>query len=297
MSRKIHDRYPAASAVFEKAEEVLGMPVRRLCFEGPEEELNRTDVLQPCVMTCSWAAFEVYRELHGLADVKVMAGHSLGEFTALAAAGAISWETALLLVKERGEVMSRAAEERPGAMIAIVDLNQAQIEQILAEAGKSGQLYLANRNASVQFVLSGEIAAVQEAERLALAAGARRALVLTIPLAAHSPLMAKAGAEFKKVVDRLPISEPELPILANATGNPIRDVEAIRIELTNHLLRPVDWMRTMLSLEKMRIKTVVELGPGRVLASLAAKHVPGVDTWNAEELFIDFVDTPREVPA
>jgi [acyl-carrier-protein] S-malonyltransferase len=297
MGRKIYDRYPAARAAFERAEEVLGMPVRRLCFEGPEEELNRTDVLQPCVMTCCWAAYEVWRESYGMENVKVMAGHSLGEFTALAASGAITWETALLLVKERGEIMSRAAEERPGAMIAIVDLDQAQIDQILAEAGKSGKLYLANRNANVQFVLSGEVPAVKEAERLALAAGARRALILTIPLAAHSPLMAKAGAAFKKVVDRLIISVPAFPILANATGNPIRTVAALRSELTNHLLRPVDWMRTMLSLQRMKVKTVVELGPGRVLASLAAKHIPGVDTWNAEELFIDYVDTPREVPA
>jgi len=141
------------------------------------------------------------------------------------------------------------------------------------------------------------VPAVQEAERLALAAGARRALILTIPLAAHSPLMAKAGAAFKKVVDRLDISEPAIPILANATGNPIRSVAALRGELINHLLRPVDWARTMLSLQRMQVKTVVELGPGRVLASLAAKHIAGVDTWNAEELFIDYVDSPREVPA
>jgi len=297
MGRKIHDRYPAARAAFERAEEVLGMPVRRLCFEGPEEELNRTDVLQPCVMTCCWAAYEVWRESYGMENVKVMAGHSLGEFTALAASGAISWETALILVKERGEIMSRAAEERPGAMIAIVDLDQAKIDEILAEASKSGKLYMANRNADVQFVLSGEVPAVQEAERLALAAGARRALILTIPLAAHSPLMAKAGAAFKKVVDKLDISLPAIPVLANATGDPMRTVAALRGELANHLLRPVDWARTMLSLQRMRVKTVVELGPGRVLASLAAKHIRGVDTWNAEELFIDFADTPREVPA
>jgi [acyl-carrier-protein] S-malonyltransferase len=297
MGRKIHDRYPAARAAFERAEAVLSIPVRRLCFEGPEQELNRTDLLQPCVMTCSWAADEVWSNSYGMDDVKVMAGHSLGEFTALAAAGAISWETALLLVKERGEIMSRAAEERPGAMIAIVDLDQPKIEEILAEAGKSGKLYMANRNANVQFVLSGELPAVQEAERLALAAGARRALILTIPLAAHSPLMAKAGAAFKKVVDQLDISVPAIPILANATGNPIRTVDALRSELANHLLRPVDWMRTMHSMQRMQVKTVVELGPGRVLASLAAKHIPGVDTWNAEELFIDYVDTPREVPA
>ena len=297
MGRKLHDRYPAARSVFLRAEEVLGMPVRRLCFEGPEEELNRTDVLQPCVMTCCWAAYEVWLESYGMESVRVMAGHSLGEFTALAASGAISWETALLLVKERGEIMSRAAQERPGAMIAIVGLEQPGVEEILATAGRLGRLYLANRNADVQFVLSGELPAVQEAERLALAAGARRALILTIPLAAHSPLMAKAGAAFKKVVDRLSITVPAFPILANATGNPIRTVAAVRSELANHLLRPVDWMRTMLSMQRMHVRTVVELGPGRVLASLAAKHIPGVDTWNAEELFIDFVDTPREAMA
>jgi [acyl-carrier-protein] S-malonyltransferase len=298
MGRKLYDRYPAARRVFERAEEVLDMPVRRLCFEGPEEELNRTDVLQPCVMTVCWAAYEVWRESYGMESVKVMAGHSLGEFTALAASGAISWETALLLVKERGEIMSRAAEERPGAMIAIVGLEQEKVEEILAAAGTLGKLYLANRNADVQFVLSGETPAVIEAERLALEAGARRALILTIPLAAHSPLMAKAGATFKKVVDALPIKVPSFPILANATGDPIRTVGALRSELTNHLLRPVDWMRTMLSMQRMQVKTVVELGPGRVLASLAAKHIPGVDTWNAEELFIDFADTPPAgVPA
>ena len=144
MGRNIHDRYPAARDVFERAEKVLGMPIRRLCFEGPEEELNRTDILQPCVMTCCWAAYEVWRESYGMGSVKVMAGHSLGEFTALAASGAISWETALPLVKERGEIMSRAAEERPGAMIAIVGLEQPKVEAILAEAGKLGRLYMAN---------------------------------------------------------------------------------------------------------------------------------------------------------
>ncbi|GAC1655723.1 MAG: ACP S-malonyltransferase [Candidatus Dormibacteraceae bacterium] len=292
MGRKLHDRYPAARRVFEAAEAVLDMPVRRLCFEGPESELNRTDVLQPCVMTCCWAAYEVWRESYGMEDVKVMAGHSLGEFTALAASGAITWETALLLVRERGEIMSRAAAEKPGGMIAIVGLEQPAVEAIVESAGRLGKLYFANRNADVQFVLSGEMPAVAEAERLALAAGARRALILTIPLAAHSPLMAKAGRAFRVVIDRIPIAVPRWPILANATGDPIRTVAALRSELTNHLLRPVDWARTMISMQRMNVRTVVELGPGRVLASLAAKHIPGIETWNAEELFIDFADAP-----
>ena len=288
MGRKLYDRYPEAQRVFERAEALLEMPVRRLAFEGPEGELNRTDYLQPCVMTVCWAAYEVYREHYGLEGVEVLAGHSLGEIAALAASGAIPWEAALLLVKERGRIMAQAAEERPGGMIAIVGLDEAGVEEIRSAASRLGSLWVANRNADVQFVLSGEMAAVQEAERLALAAGARRALILTIPLPAHSPLMEEAAAAFRAAVDRLAMKRPSLPVLANASGEAMRTAKALRMELAQHLLRPVDWARTMVSLERMRVQTVVELGPGRVLASLAAKHIPGVDTWNADELLIDF---------
>lgn len=288
MGKNLHDRYPAARRVFERAEEVLQMPVRRLCFEGPVEELNRTDVIQPCVMTVCWAAYEVWRESYGFENVSVTAGHSLGEIASLAAAGSIPWETALLLVKERGRIMALAAHEQPGGMIAIVGLDEAQVESIREEASSRGKLWIANRNADVQFVLSGEVPAVEEAERLAIAAGARRALILTIPLAAHTPLMEAAAAAFRKVVDLLPIKAPSIPILANASGEALRTVAALQDELRLQMLRQVDWARTMVSMRAMKIKTVVELGPGRVLASLAAKHIPGVDTWNAEELFIDF---------
>jgi [acyl-carrier-protein] S-malonyltransferase len=287
MGKNLHDRYPAARRVFERAEQILEMPVRRLCFEGPVEELNRTDVIQPCVMTVCWAAYEVWRESYGFQNVSVTAGHSLGEIASLAAAGSIPWETALLLVKERGRVMAETAGEHVG-MIAIVGLEEAQVEAIRQEAAKLGKLWIANRNADVQFVLSGEMTAVQEAERLALAAGARRALILTIPLAAHTPLMEQAAAAFRKAVDRLAIKPPSIPILANASGEALRTVTALQEELRQQMLRQVDWARTMLSMRAMKVKTVVELGPGRVLASLAAKHIPGVDTWNAEELFIDF---------
>jgi [acyl-carrier-protein] S-malonyltransferase len=288
MGRRLHDRYPAAQRVFQRAEEVLDMPVRRLCFEGPEDELNSTENLQPCVMTVCWAAYEIWRESYGMEQVRVMAGHSLGEFTALAAAGAVSWETALQLVKERGRIMAEASRTQPGGMLAIVGLDEERVEAIRNEASGLGRLYLANRNADVQFVLSGEVPAVEEAQRLALAAGARRALILTVPLPAHSPLMEAAGAAFRAVLDRLQIDMPEFPILANATGQAIASLIELRQELGNHLLRPVDWARTMVSLRAMQVTTVVELGPGRVLASLAAKHIPGVVTWNAEELFVEF---------
>ena len=287
MGKNLYDRYPAARRVFERAEEVLEMPLRKLCFEGPVEELNRTDVIQPCVMTVCWAAYEVWRESYGLENVSVTAGHSLGEIASLAAAGSIPWETALLLVKERGRVMADAAGEHVG-MIAIVGLDEPKIEGIRVEASKRGRLWVANRNADVQFVLSGEMSAIQEAERLALAAGARRALILTIPLAAHTPLMEAAATAFRNAVDRLQLSAPSIPVLANASGEALRTVAALREELRLQMLRQVDWARTMVSMRAMKVRTVVELGPGRVLASLAAKHIPGVDTWNAEELFVDF---------
>jgi [acyl-carrier-protein] S-malonyltransferase len=290
MGKGLYDRYPAARHAFERAEAVLDMPVRKLCFEGPIEELNRTENIQPCVMTVCWAAYEVWRESYGLEDVRVTAGHSLGEIGALAAAGSIPWETALLLVKERGRIMGEAANEHSGGMIAIVGLDEASVEAIRLQASAQGKLWMANRNADVQFVLSGQMPAVEEAERLALAAGARRALILTIPVPAHSPLMATAAATFRKAVDRLQLKAPSIPILANATGEAMRTVAALQDELRQQMLRQVDWARTMVSMKSMEVRTVVELGPGRVLASLAAKHIPGVDTWNAEELFIEFAD-------
>jgi len=287
MGKNLYDRYPAARRVFVRAEQILEMPVRRLCFDGPVEELNRTDVIQPCVMTVCWAAYEVWRESYGLENVSVTAGHSLGEIASLAAAGSIPWETALLLVKERGRVMAEAAGAHVG-MIAIVGLDEDRVEEIRRHAATKGNLWIANRNADVQFVLSGEMEAVQEAERLAIAAGARRALILTIPLAAHTPLMEAAASAFRKAVDMLPLKAPSIPILANASGEALRTVAALQEELRLQMLRQVDWARTMVSMRAMKVRTVVELGPGRVLASLAAKHIPGVDTWNAEELFIDF---------
>jgi len=287
MGKNLYDRYPAARRVFERAEQVLEMPVRKLCFDGPVEELNRTDVIQPCVMTVCWAAYEVWRESYGLENVSVTAGHSLGEIASLAAAGSIPWETALLLVKERGRVMTEAAGAHVG-MIAIVGLEESAVERIRIEASQQGRLWVANRNADVQFVLSGEMAAVQQAERLALAAGARRALILTIPLAAHTPLMEAAAAAFRRAVDKLPLKAPSIPILANASGEALRTVTALQEELRLQMLRQVDWARTMVAMRAMKVRTVVELGPGRVLASLAAKHIPGVDTWNADELFVDF---------
>lgn len=287
MGRGLAGISAAADRVLSRAQEILEMPVRRLCLEGGGGELGKTENLQPCLMAVSWAAFEVYLERFGLSGVAVVAGHSMGEISACAASGAISWEQALLLVRERGRLMADAAQSSPGRMLAIVGLEQPEVERIRLSAAKRGGIWLANLNAPDQFILSGESSAVARAEELANRAGARRVLVLEVPLAAHSPLMARAAAKLSEAVRALPLKTPQIPLVANGTGKVVRSVTALRSELTGHLLQPVRWAQTMTSLQRFQVGSVVELGPGRVLASLAAKHMPGVATWNAEELLVE----------
>jgi [acyl-carrier-protein] S-malonyltransferase len=282
----------AADRALSLAEQVLEMPVRRLCFEGPAAELLRTENLQPCLVAVSFAAFEAYRERFSTAEVTAVAGHSLGEISACAAAGAMSWEDALLLVRERGRLMAAAAASSPGRMLAIVGLAESEVESIRVQASRAGSIWLANLNAPDQFILSGETAAIKVAERLANKAKARRVLILEIHLAAHTPMMERAAAMLAEKVRALPLRAPQIPLVANGSGAVLHSVNTLRSELTGHLLRPVLWARTMLSLQRLRIGTVVELGPGRVLASLAAKHMAGVDTWNSDELLVEGAEAP-----
>jgi [acyl-carrier-protein] S-malonyltransferase len=287
MGRDLDRLFPAARAALQRAEEVLQMPVRRLCFDGPADELFRTENIQPCVVAVSYAAHQAFRERFGEVEVKVVAGHSLGEISACAASGALSWDEALLLVRERGRLMSAAAETSPGRMLAIVGLDEEQVQEIRSEAGSQGGIWMANLNSPNQFILSGEAAAISRAEEMANRAGARRVTVLEIPLAAHSPLMARAALALAEKVRQMPIRPPVIPLVANGSGLVLRSARSLRSELQGHLLRPVQWARTMAALQRLRVATVVELGPGRVLASLAAKHMAGVSTWNADELLVD----------
>ncbi|HUY56770.1 MAG TPA: ACP S-malonyltransferase [Candidatus Micrarchaeaceae archaeon] len=287
MGRQLAAISGVADKIITRAQDILEMPIRRLCFEGPDLELRRTENLQPCLMAVCWSAFEAYRDRFGLEGVEVVAGHSMGEITACAAAGSISWEAALQLVRERGRLMADAALSTPGQMLAIVGLLEPAVEQIRIAASAAGGIWLANFNAPDQFILSGEADAVALAERLANQAGARRVLVLEVPLAAHSPLMGRASAKLSEAVRALPIRAPKIPLIGNGTGLVISTVRSLRAELSGHLLRPVHWARTMTSMQALKVGTVVELGPGRVLASLAAKHMPGVETWNADELLVE----------
>ncbi|MGH7612109.1 MAG: ACP S-malonyltransferase, partial [Candidatus Dormibacteria bacterium] len=236
MGRRLAAFSTAADRALTRAQEVLDMPVRRLCFEGPLPELLRTENLQPCLLAVSWAAFECFSERFSMDEVKVVAGHSMGEISACAAADAVSWEQALLLVRERGRLMADCALARPGRMLAVVGLSERQVEAIRVRAQAAGGIWLANVNSKDQFILSGEPQAVAAAERLAQEAGARRVVVLDVPLGAHSPLMERASARLSEIVRALPLHPPSIPLVANGTGHLLRTASSLRSELTGHLL-------------------------------------------------------------
>lgn len=269
------------------------MPLRHLCFERPPDELLRIEVLLPCVVAVSWAAFEVWQERFGMDRVAGVAGHSLGEFSALAAAGVMSWETALTLVEQEGRICARTIAHTPGCMIAIVGLDYNQIDRIRDAASSRGALWVANFNAPDQFVLSGETGAIAEAGQLAVEAGAWRVLVLNVAVPAHSPMMFPAVDAYRALIYKLELSAPRRPVIANGSGKPMTTVEAVRAELAHHMVRPVLWSRTMVSMRDLHVRTVVELGTGRMLASLAVKNLPGMETWTANELFIEALADPH----
>src|SRR5438132_1552261 len=197
-----------------------------------------------------------------------VAGHSLGEFTALVAADVIDFDSALLLVRERGRLMKENGNERPGGMLAVLGLDREAVEAVVAEAASSGVITLANANSPGQIVLSGEAAALDRAAELARARGAARVVRLPISIASHSPLMARAAAQFAEIVARLPLRQPRIPVVANITGQILTSADDIRKELADHILKPVQWTASVLEMVTRGSAEFLEIGPGQVLSSL-----------------------------
>ena len=274
MGQGLYDASAAARRVFDHADEVLGFPLARLCFQGPAEELEDTVNAQPAILTVSAAALEALKERAAAAGGKivpiVVAGHSLGEFTALMAAGVLDFPAALRLVRERGRLMKEAGEERPGGMAAVIGLDEETLAQVVheAEAEGAGIVGLANANCPGQTVISGEVGALLRAMELAKARGAKRVARLGISIASHSPLMARASAQLGELMNRLPLRAPQVPIVANVTGRAITTVEEVRQELAHHVERPVNWTRSVREMVNAGAGTFVEVGPGQVLSGL-----------------------------
>lgn len=272
MGADIAMHYPVAKAVFDEADKILGLPFSQICFEGPEEELNDTYNTQPALYIASLAILKALsHELDDAMQLPAMiAGHSLGEITALVAAESISFEDGLLLVRERGRLMKEAGEKSPGAMAAILGLEVATLQQICDTAAEAtGEpLVIANDNCPGQVVISGGEKALDHALPIAKEQGARHAMKLAVSVAAHSPLMSHSAEEFRQIVENTPIEPPKVPVIGNATATIMPDVTQIRDELSGQLTSPVRWTETIQLMLNSNITTFIELGPKGVLKGL-----------------------------
>lgn len=278
MGKQLYDASPAARRIFEQADASLGFSLSTLCFEGPQEELDDTYNAQPAILTVSVACLEALKEKFGplgyLGAPSLVAGHSMGEFTALVAAGVLDFEDALKLVRERGRLMKVSGEERPGGMAAVVGLDEKTLAEVVREAQSEGVVTLANANSPGQTVLSGEIPALQRAMELAKARGARLVQRLAVSIASHSPLMQNASVHFNELVSRIHFRTPEVPLIANISAKALTTVEDLRTELSDQLTRPVQWTRSVQEMVAHGVDTFVEIGPKQVLTGLIKRISP-----------------------
>jgi [acyl-carrier-protein] S-malonyltransferase len=264
MGKDLYDAFPAAKQVYDRAEAILGLPIKKVSFEGPEDELVKTYLTQPALLTHSLACFEILKN-HGI-EPALTAGHSVGEYPALYAAGALQFEDVLALIKKRGELTNNI---RNGTMAAIIGLDDETVKQICREV--TGIVVPANFNSPDQTVISGEVEAVQKATELAKARGAKRAIVLAVSGAFHSPLLDDVVSEFKKTLAGVTIHEPKVGIVVNVTGELVTDAAGIRESLGVQLRSSVQWTKTIRTIRGLGFTEAIEVGPGRVLTGLAKR--------------------------
>ena len=270
MGRELAQAYPAARQAFAEADDVLGFGLSRLCWEGPEAELTDTVNAQPALLTCSVAALRALQEKTGAVQPAYAAGHSLGEISALVAAGAISYPDGLRLVRRRGEVMKAAGEKTPGGMAAVLNIEAQALAEVCAEASAAtgGRVQIANDNCPGQIVISGENAALEKALELAKARGVRRAIKLPVSIASHSPLMQDAAAEFARDLAATPMQPPSAPVIGNVHAAPLAGPDEIRAELEAQLVSRVRWAESVRHILAHGVTTFVELGSKDVLTGL-----------------------------
>ncbi len=283
MVRAVADASPAAAAVFAEADDALGEPLSRLAWEGPAEDLDLTVNAQPALLASSIAflrALEEHRDAAGLAALApaFAAGHSMGQYSAMVAAGVVSLADGLRLVRERGRLMQSSGEGHPGAMAAIIGLPDDRLDELVATGAAHGTFGVANRNSPGQVVVSGTRPAVEAAAAAAKGLGAKRAIVLPVSVAAHSPLMAEAAQGMREVLSGIAFADPQVPLLANATATPLTTGDACRAELVDHLTTGVDWIAAIEAMSAAGVTRFVEVGPGRVLSGLVRRIVPDADT-------------------
>ncbi|MCC6420513.1 MAG: ACP S-malonyltransferase [Gemmataceae bacterium] len=267
MGKDLYDQFPSARDLFDRADEILGTPLSRLCFEGPDEELRETRNAQPAIAVTSLALLKVATELSPVllqARPAFVAGHSLGEYSALVAAGALSFDGAVRLLRTRGELMQTAGDRNPGTMAAVLGLDVSDCEDVCREAGAE----ICNVNAPGQIVIGGRREAVVRALDYAKARGAAKVIPLSVSGAFHSSLMKPAAEAMVQPVATAPIRDAVVPVVVNCTATPARDELALRNELVDQVSRPVQWSQTVEFLGQQGVETFFEFGPGRVLTAI-----------------------------
>lgn len=259
------DAEPVVQRCIAEAEEALGMALRPLMSDGPESELNRTEVTQPVLLTASTALWRLWQHRHGPTPA-IVAGHSLGEYSALVAAGAIAFADAVRLVRQRGELMQAAVADGEGAMAAVLGLDEADVARCCAAV--DGAVTAANINAPGQIVIAGSSAAVEAAIEGCLAAGAKRAMRLSVSVPSHCALMTSAADQLAAVLDQIAIVSPRFPVVANVDASISNAAAVIRRNLVAQLSQPVRWIECVQRMVAEGATTLIECGPGRVLGGL-----------------------------
>ena len=279
MGRAFYDRYEASRDIYNRAKTHLGFDIAALCFEGPPEELTKTERCQPALFVTSIAAFAAFHDHRESLKPVGVAGLSLGELTALAAADALKFTDALYVVQARGELMAECAIQQGGAMLAVIGLAHEPVQEICRASGASA----ANYNAPDQVVLSGSVEAIGKAEGLAKERGAKRAIRLEVAGAFHSTLMEPAAQKFRQILDRVEIRAPAWPVISNVTGRAVQGPEEIRELLVKQIVSPVLWEPSMRLLIQSGATHFVEFPPARVLTGLLRRIDSGVKGFAIDE--------------
>jgi [acyl-carrier-protein] S-malonyltransferase len=296
MGRDLYDESPAARAVFDQADESLGIDLARMCFEGSEEDLELTYNAQPSILTVSVACLAALRERAAAMGRRLspsfVAGHSMGEYTALVAADVLDFADALHLVRERGRLMEESGFASPGGQAAVIGLDTITLEGIVRKARELGEIGLACINSPLQTVISGELGALLRAMDLAKEAGARRVARLKISIASHSPLMQQAATQLSERLSHIHLREPHIPVVANITGQMLHTAADIKRELADQLCKPVQWTRSVLEMTSQGGHTFVEMGPGQVLSGLIKRIDRNVQALTYSEVDVRAISTP-----
>ena len=281
MGRELAEEFPRARQAFEAADRALGIPLSKLCFEGPAEELQLTRNAQPAILTMSLAAAEVLSEKGIRADF--VAGHSLGEYSALVAAGSLQLEEAVSLVRKRGQYMQEAVPVGQGAMAALLGVEAAAAEDVCREAAQGEVVSPANFNSPGQIVISGHKGAVERAVALARARGAKRAIMLNVSAPFHCALMKPAQDRLAKDLDGAAIFDTKIPLANNVDAELVRSADRVREGLKRQVTAPVRWEQAMRVLRSENVDCFIEVGPGKVLSGLLRQIDPQAECLRIED--------------